>query len=243
MTGDQVASRLAIVLVETRNPLNIGAAARATGNFGFKDLRVVNPYQLAFREAKSAVGSSGLLRTAKQYDSVAEAVAGCSLVVGTTTGRDRKVDQQLYPLAEGALLIRKATRSGSVAILFGSEKRGLSNHALSYCHWLMRIPTLARQPSMNLGQAVAICLYELVRPFKVPIRAATTAAASSAEVERLTIALFEALALSGYLKSVPSALTEEKLRRLVRRLNISSQDLPVGLGMLRQVIWKIRSSR
>lgn len=241
MTGDQGASRLAVVLVETRNPLNIGAAARAMANFGFKDLRVVNPYPLAFREAKSAVGASVLLKTAKEYTSVAEAVAGCSLVVGTTTGRDRKVEEQLRPLGEGSILIRKMLRAGSVGLLFGSEKRGLSNQALSYCHWLMRIPTLPKQPSMNLGQAVAVCLYDLVRPLKVSATAAPVAAASSAEVERVTTALFEALALSGYFKPEASALNEEKVRRLMRRLKLSAPDSAVWLGMLRQILWKIRT--
>lgn len=240
MTGNQLANRLAVILVETRNPLNIGAAARAMGNFGFKDLRVVNPYQLAFREAKSAAGASGLLKRAQEYKSVAEAVAGCSLVIGTTTGRRRKADQQLRSLGEGAPLICKTLRAGTVGILFGSEKRGLSNHALSYCHWLMRIPTLTSQPSMNLGQAVAISLYELARPLKIGTRTAQIAGASSAEVDRLTTVLFEALALSGYLKSDTSALTEKKIRRLVRRLQLSAQDLPVWLGIFRQIIWKIR---
>lgn len=241
MTADQVANHLAVILVETRNPLNIGAAGRAMANFGFKELRVVNPYPLAFREAKSAVGASGLLKTAKEFKSVAQAVAGCSLVIGTTTGRNRKADQQLRSLGELAPLIRKSLRAGSVGILFGSEKRGLSNHALSYCHGLMRIPTLISQPSMNLGQAVAICLYELARPLKVARKTAQIATPSSVEVDRLTAALFEALALSGYLKPEPSALTEKKIRRLVRRLELSAQDLPVWLGMLRQIIWKIRS--
>src|SRR5438876_214264 len=76
--------RLRIVLVSPRNPLNIGAAARAMSNFGFLHLRVVNPYELAFREARSAVGAAPLLARAEEFKTLAEAVADCTLVVGTT---------------------------------------------------------------------------------------------------------------------------------------------------------------
>ena len=76
--------RLRVVLVATRNPLNLGAAARAMSNFGFSDLRVVNPYEASFREARSAVGASEVLTAARQFSSVPEAVADCALVVGTS---------------------------------------------------------------------------------------------------------------------------------------------------------------
>src|SRR5579885_2061134 len=75
---------LRVVLVAARNPLNIGAAARAMSNFGFLRLRLVNPYTAAFREARSAVGAAALLANAEEYQNVAEAVADCTLVVGTT---------------------------------------------------------------------------------------------------------------------------------------------------------------
>ena len=94
---------LRVVLVATRNPLNIGAAARAMSNFGVRRLRVVNPYEKAFREARSAVGAAGLLAKAEQYDGVAEAVADCKLVVGTTVaGARRDLQHRLHRLDEGA---------------------------------------------------------------------------------------------------------------------------------------------
>ncbi len=151
------------MLVATRNPLNLGAAARAMSNFGFVDLRVVNPHEAAFREARSAVGAAALLARAEEYRSVAEAVADCALVVGTTSGYHRELQHPLRGLEEGAQLVRSNLSSGNVALMFGSEKRGLCNEDLSYCHWLLRIPTREEHISMNLGQAVAVCLYELVR--------------------------------------------------------------------------------
>jgi len=233
--------RLRVVLVATRNPLNIGAAARAMSNFGVMRLRVVNPYEAAFREAKSAVGASGLLAKAEQYDQVAEAVEDCKLVVGTTVAGDRDLQHRLVGLEAGALAIKRQLKSGPVAILFGSERYGLSNEELSHCHWLMRIPTREEHGSMNLGQAVAVCLYELIRGRKVPARTAPTkekAIATSKQVERLTQILLDVLNTSGYVK--PRAVSaEEKLRRLVRRMTLNTNDVEVLVGMMRQIAWKI----
>jgi TrmH family RNA methyltransferase len=238
---------LCVVLVNTRNPLNIGAAARAMSNFGFFDLRLVSPYQASFREARSAVGASEVLGTAREYKSVAEAVADCTLVVGTTAAARRELQHPLRRLGEGAKIIRKHLARGRAAILFGSEKRGLVNDDLSHCHWLLRIPTRVEHGSMNLGQAVAVCLYELVRAGKQAKPAGKTKLASSDEMERITTLLLEALRLSGYL-GVPgkgafgAASTKEKLRRTVRRLSLSAADAELLLGMLRQMLWKMRAT-
>jgi TrmH family RNA methyltransferase len=248
--------RLCVVLVSTRNPLNIGAAARAMSNLGFSRLRVVNPYEASFREARSAVGAAALLAQAEQYGSVAEAVADCSLVVGTTAAGNRELQQPLKLLAEGAQLICKRLRAGGrVALLFGSEKRGLANDDLSHCHWLIHIPTRKEHVSMNLGQAVAVCLYELARGARASRgrgqgkaaakRRAKAAAiedklASAGQLERITTMLIDALRTSGYLGQEPVAAKEEKVRRMVRRLELSASDAEVWLGMLRQMLWKMK---
>jgi TrmH family RNA methyltransferase len=242
--------RLCIVLVSTRNPLNIGAAARAMSNLGFLRLRVVNPYEVSFREARSAVGAAPLLAKAEQYSSVAEAVADCSLVIGTTAVGKRELNHPLRLLKDAAPLIRKRLRAGGrVALLFGSEKRGLSNDDFSHCHWLVHIPTREEHTSMNLGQAVAVCLYELARGVGAGGSAAGSKAisktgkpksATAAELERITAMLVDALRASGYLgeRSVPAK--EEKIRRMVRRLELSSADAELWLGMLRQMLWKMK---
>src|SRR5271165_6317828 len=230
---------LRVVLVATRNPLNLGAAARAMSNFGFTRLRVVNPYDVAFREARSAVGASGLLANAKEYKSIAEAVADCALVVGTTAVRHRELQHPLRRLEHGARLIRKHLASGSVALLFGSEKVGLSNQDLSHCHWLLRIPTREEHGSMNLGQAVAVCLYELGRDSKAELHTEKLKRATAGEVERITALLCEALQTSGYVNPDSRVATEEKVRRLVRRLNLQASDAEVLMGMLRQIGWKL----
>jgi TrmH family RNA methyltransferase len=235
--------RLRVVLVRTRNPLNIGAAARVMSNFGILRLRVVNPYEAAWREARSAVGAAALLACAKEFKSVAEAVADCALIVGTTTAGRRELQQPLKRLEEGARVIRKQLASSRVALLFGSEKTGLSNEDLSHCHWLMRIPTREQHSSVNLAQAVAICLYELARDRKVLRKPEKQKPATACEIERITGILLEVLHTSGYLKSRSAAPTEEKVRRLVRRLNLSASDAELWLGMLRQIVWKIQSGK
>jgi len=231
------------VLVATRNPLNIGAAARAMSNFGFLHLRVVNLHEAAFREARSAVGAAVVLERAEEYHSVAEAVADCTLVVGTTSGDHRELQHPLRTLEEGAQLIRGSLPSGNVALMFGSEKRGLSNEDLSHCHWLLRIPTREEHISMNLGQAVAVCLYELVRGAGSGQQPREAIAATSDDLERINALLLEALRISSYLHPGAAALAEEKVRRLVRRLSLPADDAEVWLGMLRQMIWKMRSGQ
>ena len=237
---------LRVVLVAARNPLNIGAAARAMSNFGVRRLRVVNPYEVAFQEARSAVGASALLAKAEQFETVAEAVADCRLVVGTTAVGSRELHHRLQRLDEGGRAIKRQLKTGPVALLFGSERFGLSNEELSHCHWLMRIPTREEHGSMNLGQAVAVCLYELARGRKTtaPAKIKTAPvkkekiAATSGNVERLTQVLLEVLRASGFVK--PRAVAaEEKLRRLVRRLELNANDTEVLLGMLRQIAWKL----
>lgn len=219
-----------MVLVGTRNPLNIGAAARAINNFGFRHLRLVNPYHVAYQEAKSAVHAHEILENAQEYKTLGEAVADCTLVVGTTSLGHRELQHPLRTLEYGGRLLRK--HPGPMALLFGSEKFGLSNDDLSYCHWLVRIGTAG---SMNLGQAVAVCLYELTRN-PAPPKPEKKKSASAQDLDRLTERLTQVLALSGYLHS-PGA--EAKIRRLVRRLDLPAHDAEVWLGMLRQIHWKL----
>ncbi len=266
---------LRVVLVSTRNPLNIGAAARAMSNFGFGHLRVVTPYEPAYREARSAVGAAPVLAKAEEFESVAEAVADCRLVVGTTAVGHRELHHPLRRLEGGAKIIRKMLACGAaggreaprkkgprkrvasnrVALLFGSEKFGLTNEDLSHCHWLLHVPTSAQNISMNLGQAVAVCLYELIRGTGGKAKGAPQFAArfagrfekaseklppaTAGELERFTAVLTEALSASGFLDLRKVADADERVRRLVRRLNLPSRDADMWTGIMRQIVWKL----
>jgi TrmH family RNA methyltransferase len=234
---------LRVVLVDARNPLNIGAAARAMSNFGFHHLRVVNPYEVAFQGARSAVGAAAVLASAEKYQTVAEAVADCSLVVGTTAVGHRDLQHPLQRLEAGASLIRTHLASGACALLFGSEKFGLSNQDMSHCHWLIHIATREEHFSMNLGQAVAVCLYELMRDPDARPEPEKGSPASSAEVERINETLLTALRASGYPKLNASDSFEGAVRRLVRRLRLQTGDAEFLLGMLRQMVWKMKDKQ
>jgi TrmH family RNA methyltransferase len=245
MTASADHDRLRIVLVAARNPLNIGASARAMSNFGCRHLRVVSPYEAGFREARSAVGASEVLANAEEYKSVAEAVADCTLVVGTTAVRHRDLQHTWRRLEDGARLIRKGLVTGSsrIALLFGSEKFGLSNEDMSHCHWLLRIPTHDENISMNLGQAVAVCLYELIRDGKAARQKEELPLAAAEEVERFTAVLLENLFACGYLSRRRVADAELRIRRLVRRLNLPARDAVIWVGIMRQLLWKMRSGQ
>lgn len=238
-----------MVLVRARNPNNIGAVARAMHDFGFRHLRVVNEYAVPFASARSAVDASEVLAAAVEFGSVAEAVADYTVVVGTTAVGDRALQHPLHALPEAATEIGASlAREGRVALLFGSEKTGLSNEELSHCHWLLTIPMRqhedVRHPSMNLGQAVAVCLYELVRqtgvhPGVYP-GAGVSAPADAGEVERLRALLAEVLEKTGYVRRHPANCDEAQIRRLVMRMGMTANDAPVWMGILRQVLWKMR---
>ncbi len=237
MPSNPFLDRLCVVLVSARNPLNIGAAARAMTNFGFSRLRVVKPYDVAFRNAKSGVRASGVLRQAEEFPTVADAVSDCALVLGTTAAQGRQLEHRLRTVQQASALIRRRMSSGRIALLFGSEKRGLSNEDFSHCDWLIRIPTGAKQPSMNLGQAVAVCLYEISRGKSMPLRKERQSAPDAANLERLVGLLHESLLVSEYAREGSG---KEIVRRLVRRLELPSADAHLLQGMLRQMLWKMR---
>jgi TrmH family RNA methyltransferase len=260
LTKDQL-DRIDIVLVSPRNPLNIGAAARAMANFGFSHLSVVAPFEAHWREAQSAIGAESLLQSAKRAESLKEAVADCTVVVGTGTLARRKAEQPVIPLPElGKYFSSDLARGGRVALVFGSEKCGLSRVDLSYCHLLTVIPTDAAQPSMNLGQAVAVCLYELTaRGNPHPSRKnkdlarvghpelqcegttdAQPPAATSGELDRLAGVIEEVMLAAGYSPQEMQAANRHDLRLLLRRLEINGADMRRALGLFRRALHKMK---
>lgn len=233
---------LAVVLIHTRNPLNIGAAARAMSNFGFFDLRLVEPYDVAFREAVSAVGAESVVREARVFKTVDEAVADCRLVVGATGLGRRTPELPLHRLEKAGRLLRRHLPAARAALLFGSEKFGLSNDDVCHCNWLLRIPTRAEHESMNLAQAVAVCLYELIRePAAARKLPGAAELATAEEVERVTCLLEEALQLAGHTDYEVARRGSQKTHELVRRLNLRSRDAAIWTGILRHLVWKLRN--
>jgi TrmH family RNA methyltransferase len=249
MLTDEQRERVCVVLVRARNPNNIGAVARAMYGFGFGDLRVVSEYPVPLEDARSAVDASEVLASARGFAGVAESVADCNLVIGTTAGGKRVQEHPFYPLAEGGVLARghlAGSDNNRIALLFGSEKTGLSRDELSYCNWTMTIPMVdrdgVRHPSMNLGQAAAVCLHEMVRS-QAPPPVAASPDAPAGDLDRLTEQLAELLEESEYARRHPASQDEAALRRLVRRMQLNSADAAMWMGILRQALWKIREKQ
>ncbi len=240
-------SRVAVVLVRARNPNNIGAVARAMHDFGFADLRLAGEYPVPLAAARSAVDAGEVLRGARMHEELREAIGDCTLVLGTTAVGERALEHPLATMVEAGARVREhlaGRETHRVALLFGSEKTGLSNAELSYCHGLVTIPmeqyAEVRHPSMNLGQAAAVCLYELVRERTLAEAGSAEVMPAAAEVERLRGLWAEVLESSGYVRRHPANSDAEQVRRLLLRTVPPARDLPVWMGVLRQLLWRLR---
>jgi TrmH family RNA methyltransferase len=264
-------AKLSLVLVSPRNTLNIGAVARAMSNFGAADLRVANIFYKDFRSASSAVGPSAeLLRRSREFPSTAAAVEDAQLIVGTSGATDMTWQQPLERLEVAAQRVRATLDSGQrVALLFGSEKFGLSKEDMSHCDLLVRIPTVDAHPSMNLGQAAALCLYELARVEPASQSIAPQAGlpavhagdpnqpvnpappelqpADALTLERLTTLLVKTLTACEYPgMTAPSGVSTglsprtRQLRIILRRLHCTNRDAMLYMGFLRQMLWKLQ---
>jgi TrmH family RNA methyltransferase len=241
--------RIDVVLVSPRNPLNIGAAARAMANFGFERLTIVAPFEAHWREAKSAVGAPELLQNARETATLAEAIAEFTFVVGTGTLTYRKPEQPVVPLPALVPFIQQELQgAGRVGIVFGPEKHGLTREDLSYCHLLVEIPTDARQPSMNLGQAVAVCLYELTRAFPKEKpdsesehfqQNGSDQKAASGALDRLAEVVEQTMTAAGYSPRIMQAANRHDLRLLLRRLSWTESDVKHALGLFRRILWRL----
>jgi tRNA/rRNA methyltransferase len=258
LLSESECDRIEVVLVSPRNPLNMGAVARAMANFGFSRLAVVAPYADHWREARSAVGAPELLATAAEFGTLAEAVAGCTLVVGTGSLAYRKPEQPVIPLPNLPPLVqRELAHGGRVAMVFGGEKHGLTREDLSYCHLLVEIPTDARQPSMNLGQAVAVCLYELISRACPPERPSTAAAntqamdgleeqsraTNSGDLDLLAGLVEEVMLAADYSPPAMREANRHDLRLLLRRLALNRRDTRRILGLFRRILWRLKSDK
>jgi tRNA/rRNA methyltransferase len=222
-------------------------------NFGFRRLAVVAPYEEHWREAKSAVGAPELLTAARETAILEEAVANCTLVIGTGTLAHRKPEQPVVALPDLAPRVaEELQRDARIAIVFGPEKRGLTREDLAQCHLLVEIPTHPRQPSMNLGQAVAVCLYEIAtrggsgksasQQASEPAIEATEidAPATVGDLERVAVVVEEAMLAANYSPSTMRKANRHDVHLLLRRLALTGRDARRILGLFRRIRWRLQ---
>ncbi len=238
-----------IVLVRPRNPVNIGAAARAMMNFGFEDLVLLSPFEPVWRESRAALKAQKLLATARAVPHLSAAIDDRTLVIGTSSLSRRKPAASVVSLDQLSDRLKRRRKTERIAVLFGSEKTGLGNDDLSYCHWIARIPTSREYPSMNLGQAVAVCCYELSRLLRVkkPPAKESASGASIEEVTRLVNEVERVLwtgggSVAGPGKARPGMAQKLRLRRMLLRWPLTSGDVTLVLGMLRDLAWRLREN-
>jgi len=160
---NKYASQFIFILVEPEIPENIGASARAIKNMGFRELRLVNPVQDWYeRGKKMAPHAEDVLKGAKVYKSVPEAISDIQWTFGST----RRVGPKrgtYFPFPRAACEVRNLIKKHKVAMLFGKESKGLDNESLSLCDCVTSIPTDEDCPSINLAQAVMVVAFALTQ--------------------------------------------------------------------------------
>lgn len=220
-----------VVLHEPQDLVNIAHVVRAMKNFGFRDLRLVNPREYdAHRIEGIAHQTQDVLARVRCCATLEEAIADCVHVVGfTARGRMVKRNVQRPRPAAGELLALAG--SGPAALVFGREDKGLPNEALDRCHRVVLIPTESSYPSLNLAHAVVLMLYELAlaagaeqRPFKPPRRQAPPA--RSEELERLFAEFEQALACIDFFRPTrPRDAVMRTLRELLHRTPLDEREV------------------
>jgi len=241
--------RVRVVLVGTSHAGNIGGAARAMKNMGLSRLFLAGP-EVAFPHPEAtwrAVQAADLLDTAVVTRDLAEAVADCTLVIGTSA-RERRIQlPQLTPRGLGSLFASSGPAE-QIALVFGREDSGLSNEELRMCHWHVHIPTSAEYSSLNLAAAVQILCYELrlacLEPVPLPASQPEDdwdePLATVEGVERFYEHLEQTLTDIGFLKPSAPRQLMTRLRRLFNRVRLDQMELNILRGMLTEVQKAVR---
>jgi len=229
-------SNVRIVLVRPRGGANIGAVARAMKNMGLDDLVLVRPVAVrAFWSKAMAVHAEEVLSRARRCDSLADAVADCGLVAGTTC-RQGLYRRGVQTPREGAPRLIAAAGANRVALVFGPEDHGLSNDDLKLCHQLLMIPSSPEYPSLNLAQAVMVCAYELFLAAH-DAAASTPELALAARVELMFERLQAAFLSVGFLYPENPDHIMFAFRRVLGRAQLEEHDVKIWLGLARQIEW------
>jgi TrmH family RNA methyltransferase len=235
-----------IVLVDPHHPGNIGAAARAMKNMGLRELHLVRPKLFPNPEAIArASGADDVLATAQVHEEFELAIADCGLVVGTSA-RQRHLPWDLVEPRECAARIVQDAEQGDVAVVFGSERFGLTNTELARCNLLVTIPTSGEYSSLNLAMAVQVIAYEvwlamrpgapIAPPREVPL-------ASAAEMTRLYEHIQTVLDEVDFHDRTGGGQLMARIRRLFNRAQLDQNEMNILRGILTAVQGKRRPAK
>lgn len=230
-------ANLRLVLVRPRGSGNIGSVARAMKNFGAGELAIVGRARTrSFWARAMAVHGRDLLGAAQCYGTIRDAVADCTLVVGTTC-RPGLYRQHSQPARTAATAIAAAAKSGKVALLFGPEDHGLSNKDLEHCQQLITVPAHPEYQSLNVAQAAVICLYEVYLASLPPADGRGIERAQAEHIERLFDIMRTALLKIGFLDSENPEHMLLAFRRILGRAGLEDKDVRILTGLFRQIEW------
>lgn len=226
--------KVSIVLVSPRNPQNIGAAARAMGNFALSDLRVVAPYAPVWREAVSAVGAQDILIKAKVFDTLPQALEDADFIFATTALDNRKTVQKIVPLTTLNTFLEDY-KDRHIALVFGPEKTGLKAQDIALADAVLNIPTSAKVPSINLAQAVILCCWELSKN-KIPLKKSASAKYPTVKERELVLENLESL-LSKL--DLPPTLNKKVRQKHLRDINSKEVLTKENIFFINSIISKI----
>lgn len=233
----------AVVLVEPQGALNIGSVCRVMKNFGFTDLRLVNPEadHLSKPARDMAVKAGHILDEAPLFPDLAEAIADCQLVIGTTC-RQGKYRDLIHPV-DLAPLITKYPATVKTALVFGREDSGLTLDELDHCHHFLTIPTPGLS-SMNLAQAVNICLYEIAGIGRLPAPDESEfPPADNEKLEDMYQHMRQSLLASGYLDPQNPDHILRTFRRIFARAGLNEREASAIRGLMNRIDWLTRNQR
>ncbi|MFN3926365.1 MAG: RNA methyltransferase [Pseudanabaenaceae cyanobacterium] len=227
-----------IVLVETAGPLNLGAVARVMQNFGLRELYLVNPQCSPCdpQARQMAVHAQEILDRAQIVPKLIDAIADCDRPIATT-GRIDRGERPLLSVIEGCEWLKSGNNK---AIVFGREDRGLSNQELQYFPRVMTIPSVPKNPSLNLAQSVAICCYQWrLTTMAVTALPVIQNLASVGEIESFFRELEKLLLEIGFLYPHTAFKRMEKIRCLFHKQNLTKEEVAILRGIIHQVQWAI----
>lgn len=235
-----------IVLVDTNHPGNIGAAARAMKNMGLAQLHLVRPKCFPDPEATArASGADDVLAAASVHERFEDAIADCGLVVGSSA-RQRHLPWQLVEPRECAAQVARASVGGKVAIVFGTERTGLTNEELARCNLLGSIPTHSQYSSLNLAMAVQVFAYEIwlaTRPSAPPPAPLDVPLATAEEMVRLYQHIEQVLEEIEFRDRTGGGFLMARIRRLFNRAQVDQNEMNILRGILTAVQSRRRAAR
>ena len=252
--SENLLANIRVVLVEPAGALNLGSIARIMKNMGLTNLVLVKPRCDRHDESARimAVHAADVLENAVVVDSLPEALAGCQRAIATTVrSRSVPIDLEAPPVALPWLLAPNVKS----ALMFGAEDRGLSNDELKYAQKFVCIQSNPDYPSLNLAQAVAVCVYELYQGWLKISNNPTQTILPQPQIEETTVStnapievlegyyqhLEDLLLEIGYLQPHTAPVKMEKFRRLYNKANLQPEEVAMLRGILRQVRWAIKN--